>query len=40
MSSVKRNLVVKTTNTQPAFTYPKSETETPEQDANHTKNQQ
>ena len=35
MSLVKRNLVIKITNTQPAFTCPKSSTETPEQGTNH-----
>ena len=30
MSLIKRNLVIKITNTQPAFTCPKSTTETPE----------
>ena len=35
MSLVKRNLVTKNTNTQPAFTCPKSTTETPEQGAKH-----
>ena len=35
MSLVKRNLVIKITNTQPAFTCPKSTTETPAQGANH-----
>ena len=32
---VKRNLVIKITNTQQAFTYPWSATETPEQSHNH-----
>ena len=40
MSLVKRNLVIKITNTQPPFTCPKSTTETPEQGANHTHNRQ
>ena len=40
MSLVKRNLVIKITNTQPAFTCPKSTTETPEQGANHTQSRQ
>ena len=31
MSLIKKYLVIKTTNTQPAFTCPKSTTETPEQ---------
>ena len=35
MSLVKRNPVIKTTNTQPAFTCPKSATETPEQSCLH-----
>ena len=35
MSLVKRNLVIKITNTQPAFTCLKSTTETPEQGTNH-----
>ena len=39
MSLVKRNLVIKTTNTQPAFTCPKSTTET-EQGANHNHSRQ
>ena len=33
MSLVKRNLVIKNTNTQPVFTCPKSKTEIPEQGA-------
>ena len=35
MSLVKRNIVIKITNTQPAFTCPKSTKETPEQGAKH-----
>ena len=35
MSLVKRNLVIKITNTQPKFTCTKSTMETPEQGANH-----
>ena len=35
MSLVKRNLVIKITNIQPAFTCPKSITEIPKKDANH-----
>ena len=35
MTLVKRNLVIKNTNTHPAFTCPKSTTETPEQGASH-----
>ena len=35
MTLVKRNLVIKITNTQPVFTCPKSVTETPEQGPNH-----
>ena len=35
MLLVERNLVIKFTNTQPAFTYPKSTTEKPEPGANH-----
>ena len=30
MSLVKKNIVIKITNTQPAFTFPKSTKETPE----------
>ena len=37
---VKRNLVIKINNTQPAFTCPKSTTETQEQGTNHTHSQQ
>ena len=40
MLLVKRNLVIKITNFKPAFTYPKSTTEKPEQGANHTHNRQ
>ena len=40
MSLAKRNLVIKITNTQPAFTCPKSTTETVEQGANHTHSRQ
>ena len=40
MSLVKRNLVIKINNTQPAFACPKSATETPEQGANHTHSRQ
>ena len=40
MLLVKRNLVIKIINTQPAFTCPKSTTETPEQGANHTHSRQ
>ena len=39
MSLVKRNLVIKITNTQPAFNCPNSTTETPEQGANHAQSQ-
>ena len=35
MSLVKRNLVLKIANTQPAFTCPNPTTETPEQGANN-----
>ena len=40
MSLVKSNLVIKITNTQPAFTCPNSTTETLEQGANHTHSRQ
>ena len=40
MSLVKRNLVIKITNTQPAFTCPKSTTKRPEQGANHAQSEQ
>ena len=40
MALVKRNLVIKNTNTQPAFTCPKSTTETPERKANHAQSRQ
>ena len=40
MSLVKRNLVIENINTQPAFTCPKSITETPEQGANHAQSRQ
>ena len=40
MLLVKRNLVIKITNFKPAFTYPKSTTEKPEQGANHTHSRQ
>ena len=40
MSLVKRNLVIKITDRQAAFSCPKSTTETPEQGANHTNSQQ
>ena len=40
MSLVKRNLVIRITNTQPALTCPKSTAETPEQGANHAQSQQ
>ena len=40
MSLVKRNLVIKITNTQPVFTCQKSSTETPEQGANHAHSRQ
>ena len=40
MSLVKRYLVIKFTNTQMAFTCPKSTTETPERGANHTHSRQ
>ena len=36
MSLIKINLAIKITNTQPAFTCPKSTTETLEQGANNT----
>ena len=36
MLLVKRNLVIKVNNTQPAFTCPNSTTETPEQGTNQT----
>ena len=38
MPLVKRNLVIKITNTKPAFTCSKSTTETPEQDAKYVQN--
>ena len=38
MLLVKKNLVIKITNTQPAFTCSKSTTETPEQGAKHAQN--
>ena len=40
MSLVKRNFVIKITNTQPAFTCPKPTTEAPEQGANHAHSRQ
>ena len=40
MSLVKRNLVIKIANSQPAFTCPNSTTETPEQGANHAQSRQ
>ena len=40
MSLVKRNLVIKNTNTQPAYTCPKSTKKTPEQGAKHAQNRQ
>ena len=40
MLLVKRNLPINITNTQQAFTCPKSTTETPEQGANHTHSRQ
>ena len=40
MSLVKRNLVINITNTQPAFTYPKSTTETPKRGINHAQSRQ
>ena len=40
MSLVKRNLVIKITNTQPAFTCPKSITKTPQQGNNHAQSRQ
>ena len=36
----KRSLLIKTFNTQPTFTCPKSTTETPEQGTNYAQNQQ
>ena len=40
MLLVKRNLVIKITNTQATFICPKSTTETPEQGANHVQSRQ
>ena len=40
MLLVKINLAIKITNTQPAFTCPKSTIETPEQGANHAQSRQ
>ena len=40
MSLVERNLVIKNTNTQPAYTCPKSTTKTPEQGTKHAQNRQ
>ena len=40
MSLVKRNLVIKNTNTQQAFTCPKSTIETPEQGASQAQSRQ
>ena len=40
MLLVKRNCVIKITNTKPAFICPKSTTETPEQGANHAQSRQ
>ena len=41
MSLIKKNLVIHNRpNTQPAFTCPKSTTETPEQGANHAQSRQ
>ena len=40
MLLVKRNLVIKITNTQPAFTSPESTTETAEQGTNDVESQQ
>ena len=40
MLLVKINLVIKFTNTQPAFTCPKLTTKTPEQGANHAQSRQ
>ena len=40
MLLVKRNLVIKITNTQPALTCPKLTTETPDQGTNHTHSRQ
>ena len=40
MLLVKRNLVIKITNTQPPFTCPKSTTETLEQGSSHDQSQQ
>ena len=40
MPSGKTNLVIKITNTQTAFTCPKSTTETPENDANYAQSTQ
>ena len=40
MSLVKRNLVIKITNTQPAFTCPELTTETPEQGSNPAQSRQ
>ena len=40
LSLAKRNLVIKNTNTQLAFTCPKSTTETSEQGANHAHSRQ
>ena len=37
MLLVKKNLVIRITNTQPAFTCPNLTTETPEQGANHAR---
>ena len=37
MLVVKKNLVIKITNTQTTFTYPNSGRQTPEQDINHAK---
>ena len=40
MLLVKRNLVIKITNTQPALAGPKLTTETPDQGTNHTHRRQ
>ena len=40
MSLTKRNLVIKITNSQPSFTFPKSTTKIPEQAANHAHSRQ
>ena len=40
MSSGKTNLIIKITNTQTGFTFPKSTTETPEHGANYAQSRQ